>query len=149
MARLHAKRKGKSHSHRPPLGRSITWLNVSPEEVTGLAVKLKKDGVSISSIGLELRDKYGVPGIKYVTGKSLSDVLKENNVQDPMPEDLMNLLTKAQRLNRHLQVHKTDRKNRHSLELVEAKVHRLAKYYKSKGILPADWRYKSVVAQLE
>ncbi|MCL4343915.1 MAG: 30S ribosomal protein S15 [Nitrososphaerota archaeon] len=149
MARLHARRKGKSHSNRPPLGRSINWLNISPEEVSSLAVKLKNDGVPTSSIGIELRDKYGVPGIKYVTGKSLVDVLKENNVQDAMPEDLMNLLTKAQRLNRHLQVHKTDRKNRHSLELVEAKVHRLSKYYKSKGILPADWRYKSVIAQLE
>ena len=45
MARLHARRKGKSHSNRPPLGRSINWLNISPEEVSSLAVKLKNDGV--------------------------------------------------------------------------------------------------------
>ncbi len=149
MARLHSRKKGKSHSNRPPLGRSINWLNISAEEVSNLAVKLKKDGVPTSMIGVELRDKYGVPGIKFVTGKSLVDILRENNVQDAMPEDLTNLLTKAQRLNRHLQVHKTDRKNRHSLELVEAKVHRLSKYYKRIGILPAEWKYKAAIAQLE
>jgi len=31
---------------------------------------------------------------------------------------------------------------------VEAKIHRLSKYYKRKGILPSDWQYKAVVAQL-
>jgi len=149
MARLHARRKGESHSKKPPLGRSVNWVSVSPEEVSNLVVKLKKDGVPPSQIGVQLRDEYGVPGVKYVTGKSMLQILKENNAQDPIPEDLTNLLTKAQRLIRHLQVHKTDRKNRHSLELVEAKIHRLSKYYKRIGVLPPDWKYKAVIAQLE
>ena len=45
-------------------------------------------------------------------------------------------------------MHKSDRKNVHSLELVEAKIYRLSKYYKEKGILPSDFKYTAVVAQL-
>ncbi|MGC8569195.1 MAG: 30S ribosomal protein S15 [Nitrososphaeria archaeon] len=149
MARLHARRKGKSQSHRPPASRQPTWVQMSPEEVEALVVKLKKEGVPNSQIGEILRDEYGIPGVRYVTGKSLNQILKEHGVQDQIPEDLLNLLTKAQRLIRHLQIHKTDRKNKHALELVEAKIHRLAKYYKRKGLLPQDWKYKAVVAQLE
>jgi acetoin utilization deacetylase AcuC-like enzyme len=37
---------------------------------------------------------------------------------------------------------------RYSLELVEAKIYRLAKYYKQKGVLPNDFKYTAVVAQL-
>ncbi len=122
---------------------------MSPEEVEALVVKLKKEGVPNSQIGEILRDEYGIPGVRYVTGKSLNQILREHGVQDQIPEDLLNLLTKAQRLIRHLQIHKTDRKNKHALELVEAKIHRLAKYYKRKGLLPQDWKYKAVVAQLE
>ncbi len=146
---MHSRRKGKSQSHRPPVSRQATWVQISPEEIEALIVKLKKEGVPNSEIGERLRDEYGIPGVKYVLGKSLNQVLKEHNLLDPIPEDLQNLLVKAQRLIRHLQVHKTDRKNKHALELVEAKIHRLAKYYKRKGLLPQDWKYKSVVAQLE
>jgi len=35
-----------------------------------------------------------------------------------------------------------------SLELIEAKIYRLSKYYKEIGILPQDFKYSAVVAQL-
>ena len=35
-----------------------------------------------------------------------------------------------------------------SLELIEAKIYRLSKYYKKIGILPQDFKYSAVVAQL-
>ncbi|MGH9992676.1 MAG: 30S ribosomal protein S15, partial [Nitrososphaera sp.] len=34
-------------------------------------------------------------------------------------------------------------------ELVEAKIHRLSRYYKRMGILPQNWKYAAVIAQLE
>jgi len=149
MARLHSRRKGKSQSHKPPVSRQATWVGMQPEEVEALIVKLKREGMPNSQIGETLRDEYGIPGVKYILNKSLKQVLEDNKLVDPLPEDLLNLLTKAQRLIRHLQVHKTDRKNKHALELIEAKIHRLAKYYKRKGLLSLDWKYKTVVAQLE
>ena len=39
-------------------------------------------------------------------------------------------------------------KNVRSLELIEAKIYRLSKYYKAIGILPQDFKYSAVVAQL-
>ncbi|RTZ71087.1 MAG: 30S ribosomal protein S15, partial [Thaumarchaeota archaeon] len=36
-----------------------------------------------------------------------------------------------------------------SLELIEANIHRLTVYYKKIGRIPNNWKYKSIVAQLE
>jgi small subunit ribosomal protein S15 len=66
-----------------------------------------------------------------------------------LPEDLNNILRKALGLQKHLKTNKSDSRNVRSLELVEAKIHRLATYYKKIGRIPKNWKYKSVVAQLE
>jgi small subunit ribosomal protein S15 len=121
---------------------------MTPQEIEELIVKLAREGYPPSMIGIKLRDEYGIPLVKKLIGKSITQVLKEHGVAPPIPEDLNNLLEKARRIMEHLKVHKSDRKSVHALELVEAKIHRLAKYYKRKGILPQDWKYKTVVAQL-
>ena len=112
-------------------------------------VKLSKDGLSPSEIGLKLRDEHGIPLIKPVLGKSLIKVLADNNMKPDMPEDLDKLVNKALGLQKHLKVHNSDHRNVRSLELVEAKIHRLSKYYKSNGKLPTSWKYAAVIAQLE
>jgi small subunit ribosomal protein S15 len=112
-------------------------------------VKLSKDGLSPSEIGLKLRDEHGIPLIKPVVGKSMTEVLADNNIKPDMPEDLDKLVKKALGLQKHLKVHNSDHRNVRSLELVEAKIHRLSKYYKSVGKLPKSWRYAAVIAQLE
>ncbi len=147
MARVHAHRKGKSHSTRP-LQVNATWVKLSKEEIVSLIVKMAKDGLRPSEIGTTLRDEYGIPLVKKMLGKSITRILEENGIKE-MPEDLNNLLTKAARLQRHLSIHKGDSNNIRSLELIEAKIHRLAKYYKREGKIPQDWRYKTVIAQLE
>ncbi|HEX2014524.1 MAG TPA: 30S ribosomal protein S15 [Nitrososphaera sp.] len=48
-----------------------------------------------------------------------------------------------------MKIHNSDHRNVRSLELVEAKIHRLSKYYKRKGKLPQNWKYAAVIAQLE
>jgi small subunit ribosomal protein S15 len=113
-----------------------------------VALKLAKDGVTPSKIGQTLRDDYGVPLLKPLVGKSLGRVLSEGKAAPKVPQDLQDLIERAHRVQKHLLSHKSDRKNVHSLELVEAKIYRLSKYYKAKGILPSDFRYTAVVAQL-
>jgi len=148
MARIHSHRHGKSHQTRPPSKSTPSWVTTSPEEARTVIIKLAKDGVTPSRIGQTLRDDYGVPLVKPLAGKSLGDILADGKAAPKVPQDLQDLIERAQRVQKHLQVHRSDRKNVHSLELVEAKIYRLSKYYKAKGILPSDFKYTAVVAQL-
>jgi len=86
--------------------------------------------------------------LKPLVGKSLGRVLADGKASPKVPQDLQDLIERAQRVQKHLQGHRSDKKNVHSLELVEAKIYRLSKYYKKKGILPNDFKYTAVVAQL-
>lgn len=141
MARLHSKKHGKSGKLHQKDTVPPKWVDKSPDEVVQIIVQLSRKGLSASQIGIELRDKYGIPNVKAVVGKSISKILKENGLSPKIPEDLMNLLKKVVRLNTHLKTHRSDVHNRVKLMHVESKVMRLIKYYKNNGILPADWKY--------
>ena len=104
-------------------------------------MKLSREGYSPSKIGTILRDQHGVPLAKPITGKSVTQVLKERNLYSSLPEDLENLLRKATRLHVHFDKNKADLSNKRALQLVEAKIYKLSKYYKKRGVLPADWKY--------
>ncbi len=149
MARTHVHTHGKSHSIRPISKNPPSWLKTGSEQVSSLVVKMAKDGLGPSEIGLKLRDEHGVPLAKPVVGKKVSKILADSNIKSEMPEDLNQLVHKAAGLQKHLKVHNSDHRNVRSLELVEAKIHRLAKYYKNNGKIPANWKYKAVIAQLE
>ncbi len=141
MARMHARKKGKSGSKKPPHRKKPEWLDVKPEEVEELVVKLAKEGKRPSEIGLILRDQYGIPDVRAVTGKKLVQIMKEYNVAPKFPQDLMDLMKKAVRLRKHLAKHRKDIHNRRALTLIEAKIKRLVDYYKDEGVLPRDWYY--------
>ena len=149
MGRLHSHRHGKSHSIRPTSLRAPSWISQSPSEVEELVVKYAKEGLSSSQIGIKLRDQYSIPLVKPITKKSISKILEENKMLPELPEDLDNIVKKAVGLQKHLKVNKKDNRNVRSLELIEAKVHRLSVYYKKIGKIPKNWKYKSVIAQLE
>jgi small subunit ribosomal protein S15 len=148
LARIHSHRHGKSHQTRPTSKRAPGWVTYGPDELKATIVKLAKDGLTPSQIGVVLRDDHGVPLTKPLVGESISDILKEGKVMPKIPQDLQDLIERAQRVQKHLQTHKSDRKNVHSLELVEAKIYRLTKYYKQTGQVPSDFKYATVVAQL-
>ena len=123
-------------------------MTYSPDEVTALTIKLGKEGITASEIGVRLRDEYGIPLVKPIIGKSIGQLLRENKLGPQIPEDLQNLLQRAKRVQNHLQAYKSDSRNVRSLELIEAKIYRLSKHYKKVGLLPSDFKYAAVVAQL-
>jgi len=119
-------------------------LKITSEEVEALVVKYAKEGYPPSLIGVILRDRHGIPLVKQVTGKTIKQILEENDLKPKVPEDLMSLLERARRMRVHLEKNKSDKYNRHRLQLVEAKIHRLVKYYKLIGELPKDWEPKLI-----
>ena len=137
-----SKEKGKSHSTRPIRTSPPSWVRYTPEEVENLVVELARKGYPPSMIGIILRDQYGIPLVKLITGKKITKILKEHGLQPPIPEDLANLIKRAMRIRRHLEEHPKDYHSRRGLQLIEAKIKRLAKNYKRKGVLPPDWTYK-------
>lgn len=149
VGRLHSHRHGKSHSIRPVTPSTPTWIKQSPSEIEELIVKYSKDGLSPSAIGIKLRDQHAIPLTRQVVKKSVTEILEEKGVRPEMPEDLNNLVVKALGLQKHLKANKSDRRNVRSLELLEAKVHRLSTHYKKIGRIPKTWKYKAVIAQLE
>jgi small subunit ribosomal protein S15 len=149
MARIHAHTRGKSHSLRPASKNTPSWQVGNQGEISSLIIQLSKEGLTPSDIGIQLRDQYAIPLLKPILGKSVTDVLNENNIKRDMPEDLNQLVQKALGLQKHLRLHNSDHRNIRSLELIEAKIHRLSKYYKRIGKLHKSWKYGAVIAQLE
>jgi len=121
---------------------------LSADEVEGLVVKLGKEGVPLSKIGLLLRDQHAVSSIKKVTGKSAKQILDAHGVKPELPEDLTRTILRAVKLYNHIARNQRDLGIRRSLEVAEARINKLASYYKRKGILPADWRYNRERAAL-
>jgi len=149
MGRIHTHRHGKSHSIRPVTLNAPSWVSQDPKQIEELVLKYAKEGFSPSQIGIKLRDQHAIPLVKSITNKGIIQILEENKLKPEIPEDLNNIIKKAIRLQKHLKSNKGDYRNVRSLELIEAKVHRLSVYYKREGLLDKNWKYKSVVAQLE
>jgi len=148
MARMHARKRGKSGSKKPAVKAKPDWVEADKREVEKLVEKLAKDGMAPSAIGRELRDSYGIPSAKAVTGKTVNQMLKEQKLQPEYPEDLLSLIKKALFLRKHLEKNPKDTHNRRGLQLIESKIKRLQKYYKRKKVLPKDWYYKPEEAGL-
>ena len=149
MGRLHTHNHGKSHSTRPLDLKKPSWVTQTPKEIEEMIVKYAKDGMTSSQIGIKLRDQHAIPLVKPILNKGITRVLDENKLSQDLPEDLNNIVNKAVGLQKHLKSNKLDNRNRRSLELIEAKVHRLSVYYKKIDRIPKNWKYKSVIAQLE
>ena len=140
--------KGKSESTRPARPTPPTWLSYTPEDIELIIEELAKKGYGPSMIGIILRDQFGIPLVKPILGKSITQVLRERGVAPPLPEDLMNLIRRAVNLRRHLSEHPKDFHAKKGLQDLESKIRRLVKYYKRRGVLPPDWRYDPEKAKL-
>ena len=175
MARMYARRRGKSGSNRPfnfsqraaaQVAPEWAGLGLTAEEVETRVVDLYNQGRSTSEIGITLRDSHGVPSVVVRTGKKITKILKERGVVpgsagtgtgsvsgsgtgsgSELPEDLQNLMRKALKIRRHLEENRKDLHNKRALQLVESKIRRLTKYYTRKKVMPAEWRYKPGAAE--
>lgn len=151
MARMYARKKGKSGSRRPfsfRLRKSAPeWVGMGAKEVEKKVVELYKSGVSTSEIGIALRDSHGVPSVAQITGKKITAILKEKTIAPELPEDLQNLMRRALRIRKHIEENKKDHHNKRALHLTESKIRRLVKYYKREKVLAEEWRYKPETAE--
>lgn len=140
--------KGKSHQTRPVSKRPPGWCKYQPEEVEALIIKLAREGNSPSRIGTILRDNYAIPLAKPITGKSITKILKGADLAPAIPEDLGALLKKAESLTVHYEKNKRDLHNKRALQIIEAKIHKLSRYYKREGVLPPNWKYEPKIASI-
>ena len=151
MARMHARRHGRSSSRRPKVSKAPTWLTMTKEEVEEKVVELARAGNSTAKIGLLMRDQYGIPNVRHVVGPRMTKFLQSKGIKTELPEDMAALLRRAVSLNAVLQGHKKDHSNKRRLQLLESKIRRLEKYYRREKRLPTGWRYslESAAVQVE
>lgn len=148
MARIHARKRGSSRSRKPVREGLPDWVSLDADEVVEEVVALARQGRTQAEIGLELRDRLGVPDVKEVTGKKVGTILAEHDLEPDVPEDLRALMERAVQLDKHLQQHPKDTHNRRGLTLIESKIRRIVKYYVREGRLPEGWTYSMAQAKL-
>ena len=134
MAKMHSRKKGRAGSKKPIA--SAKWVEYKDKEVERLVIKLRKEGLQLAGIGRLLRDQYGIPSVRQITGKTVARILEENNLLSQLPDDLLNLLKRAVSVRDHLAKNKKDYTSKHGLELLESKIRRLIKYYIKAKKLP-------------
>ena len=148
MARMHSRKKGRSGSKKPVKTDLPTWVRYKSKEVELLIVKLAKEGNTASEIGILLRDTYGIPDEKKITKKKITKILKEKELLNEIPEDLMALIKKSVAVKKHMDLNNHDKTAKRGHQLTESKIKRLIKYYKKSGRLSSEWTYDPEKASL-
>merc|ERR1719397_1612342 len=100
-------------------------MKMTSDEVKDQIFKLAKKGLTPSQIGVILKSKALAPDL---------------------PEDMYFLIKKAVSIRKHLERSRKDKDAKFRLILVESRIHRLARYYKTKSVLPPTWKYESSTA---
>ncbi|KAK4993278.1 ribosomal 40S subunit protein S13 [Elasticomyces elasticus] len=167
MGRMHSNGKGISASAIPYSRTPPAWLKTTPDQVVDQICKLARKGATPSQIGVVLRDSHGVAQVKVVTGarhlhpaqvgeakltfgigNKILRILKSSGLAPEIPEDLYMLIKKRQAVavRKHLERNRKDKDSKFRLILIESRIHRLSRYYKTVGALPPTWRYESATA---
>jgi len=145
---MHSFGKGISRSSIPYKRIPPDWVlqHTNSDVVKELISKLARKGLTPSQIGVVLRDSHGIGQVRFITGNKILRILKAQGLAPKMPEDLYHLIKKAVNIRKHLEKYRKDRDAKFRLILVEARIHRLARYYKSVQALPPTWKYDSSTA---
>merc|ERR1712003_336054 len=99
-----------------------------------------------SQIGVILRDSNGIAQVSAVTGQKIVRILKAKGLAPEIPEDLYMLIKKAVSVRKHLERNRKDKDSKFRLILIESRIHRLARYYRTSRKLPPNWKYESATA---
>ena len=97
-------------------------------------------------IGVILRDSHGIAQVAHVTGSKILRILKKAGLAPEIPEDLYCLIKKAVQVRKHLDKFRQDKDAKFRLILIESRIHRTSRYYKSVKALPPNWKYESSTA---
>jgi small subunit ribosomal protein S15 len=144
---MYSRRKGKAGSKKP-IGAKPHWVAYKPKEIELMIAKLAKQGKSGSQIGLILRDTYGIPDVRKVIGRKITEVLVDKGVKPKLPEDMTQLIKKSIVLRKHIEKNHKDESARRGLLLTESKIGRLTKYYKKSKVLPMEWKFDRTRAEM-
>ena len=144
MGRMHG--TGISASALPYLRRVPKQNQLAPSQVIDLIVKYAKKGFTESQIGVILRDQYGIPQVRFLTGKKIQRILKKKGCAPKIPEDLYHLIKKAVSMRKHLEKNKNDIDSKFKLNLKESRIHRITRYYRKTGKVAANFKYVSTKA---
>ena len=148
MSRMYSRKKGKSGSKKPLVEKKHTWIRLKPKELETIISKLAKEDKTAAEIGLILRDTYGIPSIKALLNKRISQILAEKNQTPKIPEDLMALIVKSVNVRKHIEPNHKDKTALRGLQLTDSKIKRLVKYYKTTQKLPLDWKFDAASLKL-
>ena len=146
MGRMHSNGKGIARSSLPYRRSPPSWCKNEPEQVKEDILKYAKKGMTPSQIGVLLRDSQGIPQVQSVTGSKILRILRVAGLAPRLPEDLYHLIKKAVNMRRHLERNRKDIDSKFRLILVESRIHRLSRYYKSKRVLQPNLKYESSTA---
>lgn len=146
MGRMHAPGKGISRRALPYKRNPPSWLKMTALDVEDNVCKLAKKGLNPSQIGVILRDSNGIAQVKAITGQKIVRILKANGLAPEIPEDLYMLIKKAVQVRKHLERNRKDKDSKFRLILIESRIHRLARYYRTTRKLPSNWKYESSTA---
>lgn len=148
MARRYSRKKGRSSSKKPLTPTKQSWLRYKPKEIEMIIVKLAKEGKNASQVGIALRDVYGVPDVRSALGKRMSGVLAEKGIAPKLPDDLVALIRRSLAIRKHLEENKKDMTAKRGMQLTDAKINALAKYYKSTKKIPLEWKYDPATVKI-
>ncbi|PRQ70389.1 Ribosomal protein S15 [Rhodotorula toruloides] len=84
--------------------------------------------------------------VRRLVGHKILRVLKSNGLAPQIPEDLYCLIKKAVQVRKHLERNRNDKDSKFRLILIESRIHRLARYYRTKGQLAPTFKYEAASA---
>ncbi|HLC78968.1 MAG TPA: 30S ribosomal protein S15 [archaeon] len=145
---MHSGARGKSGSKAPVSKKSPNWVDYDEKEAEALVVELANSGLTASEIGMTLRDQYGIPSIKNLTGKKIEQILSKHKLLTDIPRDLLNLIKRSVVLQKHIAENNKDQSAKRGYILTVSKIRRLTDYYTRRGKLDKNWRYSEEKAAL-
>ncbi len=146
-------KKSSEKRARPKTGKKSTsqkpdWVEFGKKDIEEVVVNLANAGHTASEIGMVLRDQYGVPKTKQITGGTIEDILAEHKLLPDVPRDLLNLIKKSVVLQKHMVENHKDYTAKRGYILTVSKIRKLSAYYLTKGKLAKGWRYTPEQAAL-
>ncbi|RIB01008.1 40S ribosomal protein S13-like protein [Gigaspora rosea] len=112
----------------------------TPNDICEQILKLANKGITPSQIRMILQNSCDFRPVKDITVNKILRILKLNGLAPEVPEDLYHLIKKAIAIRKHLERNLSDKNSKFLLILIESKIHRLARFYKTTGQLSPDWK---------